>query len=146
MTLIVDAGPLIALADSADRMREPVRAALAEDPGPLVIPAPVTAEADYLLGVRHGELARRRFVTDLAAGRFSVACLEREDYATIAELEARYEDLRPGLADCSLVAVADRYETNRLLTFDEPHFRAITPLRGGAFTLLPSDSGSAPGL
>jgi hypothetical protein len=58
VTLIVDAAPLVALADTADRMRGPVRAVLAAEEGPLVIPAPVTAEVDYLLGVRHGALAR----------------------------------------------------------------------------------------
>ena len=34
MTLIVDAAPLVALADTADRMREPVRAVLASESGP----------------------------------------------------------------------------------------------------------------
>jgi hypothetical protein len=35
--------------------------------------------------------------------------------------------------------MADRYGTDRLLTFDERHFRAVTPLAGGAFTILPAD-------
>lgn len=139
MTLIVDAAPLIALADSADPMREPVRAALAGEEGVLVIPAPVTAEVDYLLGVRHGGVARRRFLADLAAGRFAVEALERSDYQTVLDLESRYEDLGLGLADCSLVVLAARHETDRILSFDERHLRAVTPLRGGAFTLLPAD-------
>jgi hypothetical protein len=29
---------------------------------------------------------------------------------------------------------------DRLVSFDERHFRAITPLQGGAFTLLPQDA------
>ena len=140
MTLVIDAGPLVALADRAERMREPVRRALAEEPGPLVIPAPVTAEADYLLGVRHGEHARRAFIADLAAGRFAVACLEGEDYRLVADLEARYEDLRLGLADCSLVVAAHRRKTDRILSFDERHLRAVSPIGGGAFTLLPADA------
>lgn len=140
MTLIIDAAPLVALADTADRMRQPVRRVLATEPGPLVIPAPVTAEVDYLLGIRHGALARRQFLADLAAGRFTVASLERTDYQTVIDLETRYADLNLGLADCSLIVLADRYGTDRILTFDERHFRAITPLRGQAFTLLPMDA------
>lgn len=136
----MDAGPLVALADRADRMREPVRQALAAEPGPLVIPAPVTAEIDYLLGVRHGAQARRSFIADLAAGRFAVACLEREDYRLVADLEARYEDLRLGLADCSLVVVAHRRQTSRILSFDERHLRAIAPIGGGTFTIVPADA------
>lgn len=140
MTLIVDAAPLVALADSADRMRAAVSATLAEEPGELVIPAPVTAEVDYLLGVRHGTVARRRFLSDLAAGRFSVAALERSDYQTVLDLENRYEDLGLGLADCSLVVLAARNETDRVLSFDERHLRAVTPLHGRAFTVLPADA------
>jgi len=140
VTLILDAGPLVALADRADRMREPVRHVLSAEPGPFVIPAPVTAEVDYLLGMRHGDRARRAFLTDLAAGRFTVACLEREEHRLVAELEARYEALRLGLADCSLVVTAHRHRTERILSFDERHLRAVAPIAGGAFTLLPADA------
>ena len=55
-------------------------------------------------------------------------------------LDARYADLELGLADCALVVIANRYKTNRILSFDERHFRAVIPLQGGAFTILPSDS------
>lgn len=140
MTLIVDAAPLVALADRADRLHGAVRDALVAEQGQLVIPAPVTAEIDYLLGTRYGDVARRSFIADLAAARFTVACLERDDYAAVAEVDARYADLRLGLADCSLVVLARRYETTRILSFDERHLRAVAPLAGGdAFTLLPAD-------
>jgi uncharacterized protein len=108
--------------------------------GPLVIPAPVTAEVDYLLGQRLGHGPRRNFIADLAAGRFTVACLEREDYATIGDLDARYGDLELGLADCALVVIANRYGTDRIASFDERHFRTVTSLQGGAFTILPYDA------
>jgi predicted nucleic acid-binding protein len=140
VTLIVDAAPLVALADAADRMREPVRAVLAAERGPLVIPAPVTAEVDYLLGVRHGRTARRGFLADLAAGRFTVEALDQSDYHDVLDLETRYADLDLGLADCSLVVLAGRHRTERVLSFDERHLRAVEPLHGRAFTLLPADA------
>jgi predicted nucleic acid-binding protein len=52
---------------------------------------------------------------------------------------ARYPDLRIGIADASLVILAARYRTTRLLTLDERHFRVVTPLHGGTFTILPAD-------
>lgn len=140
MTLIIDAAPLVALGDSSDRMFQPVRDALVAELGELIIPAAVAAEVDYMLGVRHGALARRRFLADLAAGRFTVAGLERADYQTVLELEGRYEDLGLGLADCSLVVLAARHETERVLSFDERHLRAVRPLHATAFTILPADS------
>lgn len=140
MTLIIDAAPLVALADATEPDRDVIRALLTDERGALIIPAPITAEIDYLLGERLGHHARRAFLRDLAAGRFVVAGLDREDYATVVELETRYADLHLGLADCALVVLAGRYKTSRILSFDEPHFRAITPLTATAFTILPADA------
>lgn len=140
MTLILDAAPLVALADAKEPQLEALLTIRGDEEGSLVLPAPVAAEVDYLLGVRFGEAARRAFLSDLAARRYDVACLEAGDYRMVAEIEARYADQGLGLADCSIIVLAERYETRRLLTFDERHFRAVTPLQGGAFELLPADS------
>jgi predicted nucleic acid-binding protein len=137
--LVLDAAPLVALADRADRLQGRVEACLREEPGELVIPAPVSAEVDYLLRRRLGRPARLAFLGDLAAGRFEVACLESDDYGVIADLERKYEDLDVGLADLSVVVVASRFRTKRLLTFDERHFRALRALGGEQFTILPAD-------
>lgn len=139
MTLIIDAAPLVAAADRRDPQAPAVVSFLRDETGELVIPAPVTAEVDYLLGRRLGRPARLAFLDDLAAGRFRVACLEVDDHGVVANLERRYADLDVGLADLSLVVVAARFGTRRLLTFDERHFRALRPVDGGRFTLLPAD-------
>lgn len=139
MTLLIDAAPLIALADRQDRARPDVQAVLARAPGPLVVPAPVTAEVDYLLGVRLGAVARRAFLTDLAAGRFQVESLDRAEHGRALDLDGRYADLDLGLADLSVVVLADRFATRDVLTFDHRHFRTVAPLQGGAFRLLPAD-------
>jgi predicted nucleic acid-binding protein len=44
------------------------------------------------------------------------------------------------LADLSIVVLAHRFRTTRIATFDERHFRALRPLDGGSFTLLPADA------
>jgi len=61
-------------------------------------------------------------------------------YRGVSELDIRYSDLGLGLADCSIMVLAERYETRRLLSFDERHFRAVAPLQGGSFEFLPADS------
>jgi len=139
LTLIIDAAPLVALADASEPRRDAILDAIRDEPGSLVIPAPTTAEVDYLLGQRFGGTARRAFIADLAAGRFTVDCLVREDYATLGDLETRYADLELGLADCALIVLAQRHHTTRILSFDERHLRAVVPLDGGTFTLLPTD-------
>jgi predicted nucleic acid-binding protein len=139
VTLLLDAAPLVALADRNEPLRDAILDLLRQEPGSLVIPAPTTAEIDYLLGRRFGQEARRAFLGDLASGRFTVAALEREEYATVIELDAHYADLELGLADCALVTLAHRYRTTRILSFDERHFRTVRSLGGEAFTLLPRD-------
>ena len=56
------------------------------------------------------------------------------------EFDRRYVDLNLGLADLSVAVIAQRLGTRRILTFDERHFRAVRPLQGGVFTLLPADA------
>lgn len=75
MTLVIDAAPLVAFGDANDPHFTRIDELLRTVDGPLIIPAPVTAEVDYLLGQRVGRGPRRNFIADLAAGRFTVACL-----------------------------------------------------------------------
>jgi predicted nucleic acid-binding protein len=139
VTLIVDAGPVIAMGDRRDPRQASSEHCLRDEAGALVIPAPVTAEIDHVLARRGGREARRAFLDDLAAGRFQVECVEPEEYPAIAMLERMYADLDPGLSDLSIVVLAHRVGTTRIATYDERHFRALRPLSGGSFTLLPLD-------
>ena len=58
----------------------------------------------------------------------------------MAEIAQRWSDIGLGLTDASLVALADRYETLDVATYDHRHFRAVRSLdRGEPFRLLPTD-------
>lgn len=140
MTLLIDTGPLVSLADAGEPQRQVMLDLLQQETGPLIVSAPATAEVDYLLGTRFGSGARQAFLTDLASARFTVASLEIGDYSTVFDLERRYAALNLGLVDSSVIVLAARYRTRRVMTFDERHFRAVTPLDGGAFTILPADA------
>jgi predicted nucleic acid-binding protein len=139
VTLICDAAPLVALADKDEPQRDRLLELLRHEPGELVLPAQVAAEVDYMVGARLGQAARRAFLEDLAARRYEVACLTPGDYATVASLDARYADLELGLSDCAVIVLAARFDTLRLLSFDDRDFRPVEPLQGGAFQLLPAD-------
>jgi hypothetical protein len=139
MTLLVDAGPVIATADPTSIHGRHVQALLKAVDDVLVTSAQITAEVDYLVGTRFGDRPRRGFLRDLAKGAIRVECLQPGDYDTIVALEEQYADLRPGLSDLSLVVLAERLRTRRILTFDQRQFRVITPLQGGSFEILPAD-------
>jgi len=139
VTLILDAGPVVAMHDRRDSWQARVEALLRAEPDDLVIPAPVSAEIDYLLAERLGERARLAFLEDVAAGRYLVECLDPQDYGPLARLERRYSSITPGLADLSVVVIAARHETDRIVTFDRRDFTTMRRLdTGGRFTLLPS--------
>jgi predicted nucleic acid-binding protein len=116
-----------------------VREILEDEPGALIIPGPVSAEVDYMLRRRLGSEAARAFLVDLAEGRFVVDGLTREEHGLVLSLHDRYLDLDLGLADLSVIVLAHRHRTRRLLTFDERDFRPVSPIQGGTFTLLPTD-------
>jgi uncharacterized protein len=139
VTLVIDTAPLVALADEREPRRVEILELLKAERGALFIPAPVTAEIDYLLGKRFGARARRAFLEDVAASRYQTPALEMHDYDAVLELDRRYADLDLGLADLSVAVLARKLGTQRILTFDQRHFRALRPLQGGAFTLLPGD-------
>jgi len=140
MALIVDAGALYAQADADEPRHAAVAAALREEGETLVTSELAVAEADYLILERLGVEVELAFIDDLAEGTFVVECLTRDEIRTARMLVEQYRGLRIGLADASLVVLADRYRSTRLLTFDERAFRAVAPLGGGTFTLLPADS------
>jgi hypothetical protein len=142
MALIVDAGAMYAQADADEPRHAAVRAILEQERETLVTTELAVAEADYLILDRLGPDVELAFLDDLAEGTFVVECLDRAQLRAAREIVARYRDLRLGVAYASLVVIAERYATRRLLTFDERTFRAVAPLQGGAFTILPADQPS----
>ena len=97
------------------------------------------AEADYLILDRLGLGVELAFLEDLAAGTFLGERLSRDELRKARAVVERYGELRLGLADASLVVLAERYGTRRILTFDERAFRVVSPLQGGTFAVLPGD-------
>ncbi len=99
----------------------------------------ILAEVDHLASARAGANALRAFRKDLARGAYFVDWWSLAA-AQIAEIAEGYVDLGVSLADASLIALADRFKTDVIATFDHRHFRAVKPLNQfTAFSLPPSD-------
>lgn len=139
MTMVVDAGPLYSQADRTDPDHVLVAEMLRGTREPLVVSAFAAAEADFLVLTRLGVDTELAFLEDLTTGAFQVEGLTNPELREAWELATRYRDLKLGLSDASIAVLAKRFKTRRLLTFDERVFRAVAPLQGGRFTLLPAD-------
>jgi uncharacterized protein len=139
VALIADSGGLYALYDRRDKNHAAVRAAVEKEPGPIVLPAAILAELDYLLRTKLGSAAEARLLEGVVDGLLAVEPFTIADAACCRDLLAKYEDLDLGLADASVMATAQRLGVLRILTVDERDFRPIRTGQGKAFTLIPAD-------
>lgn len=137
--LVCDTSGILAALDRADPDHDDCMAALADHTGPLLLSPLVLAELDHLVRTRLGADAARVLADDVVAGAYEMVSLTAGDIAACVALDRAYSDLGLGLADASLVVIAERVGTRSLLTLDERHLRAVRPLQGGHFLLLPAD-------
>jgi predicted nucleic acid-binding protein len=132
---IDDTGPLYAAADADDDDHARCREILEQSEHRLVIPTLVVAEAAYLIGSRLGPRAEARFLRSLAD--LDVEAPAQDDWTRIAELVERYRDFPRGGTDASVVVLAERLDTDLVITLDRRHFGAVRPRHRPALRLLP---------
>ncbi len=135
--LLCDTSGLIAYFDASDGYHADVSAAIDEEPGPFAVSPYVLAEVDYLLATRRGVREELLAVRELSGGAWELPAFDSADVRQAADIVERYADQNIGLADASLVILAARYRTDRLLTLDHRHFRVIRIASGKPFTLVP---------
>lgn len=135
--LLCDTSGLIAYFDAGDRHHAAAGAALEAEPGPFVVSPFVLAELDYLLATRRGVEAELAALEELSGGAWELPAWGAQDVQVAHDVIDRYRDQEIGLADASLLVLADRYRTDRVLTLDHRHFRVLRTSAGKPFMLLP---------
>lgn len=135
--MIVDTSALLAYFDRHEPDHSAVVAVIDAATDELVVSPYVLAELDYLVATRHGQRAEQAILAELTSGAWELASLNRDDVAAAVAVIERYPDQQIGLADASLVVLADRHLTRAITTLDRRHFSVLRPLSGGRFTVLP---------
>lgn len=135
--LIVDSGPLVAFLNRNDPDHERCAELLESYDGDLLITPYVLTESCYLVEKYLGAEAEINVVESAAGGDLVQMFPEDQDMARIAELMRRYQGFPLGVADTSVVALAERLKLTSVATLDHQHFRAIEPAHVPALTLLP---------
>jgi uncharacterized protein len=133
--LLLDTGPLYALADADDDWHARVRDFLKLERQSLLVPVTVIPEAACLMRKRLGTQAEMRFAESLAYGEIAIENLTQRDLARCAELLGIYNFL--GFVDASIVAMAERLKLLALVTTDRRDFARVRPAHVAAFQLLP---------
>lgn len=140
MTLVGDTSGILATLDRAHPTHkeclDAVRRAEAVVVSPLVL-----AEVDYMITTRFGYPAALAFLGEIERGVYEVADVGRDEILMGKRLLDRYASLPLGLTDALNAVLADVLGTDRILTLDQRHFRAVAPITGrfAAFRLSPFD-------
>lgn len=135
--MIVDTSALLAFFDRDEPDHGAVSDILEGATEPLAVSPYVLAELDYLVASRLGVQAELVVLQELSGGAWELPAMDREDVRRAASIIERYADQRLGIADASIILLAERYRTRTILTLDRRHFGVVRPLDGGRFTVLP---------
>jgi predicted nucleic acid-binding protein len=135
--ILVDTGPLYAMADRDDDWHARVVGFLGRSRDELIVPVAVVPEAAHLLAAHLGPAAERKLVQSFVNGEMGLAELTLPDLRRTLELLDRYAAARIGFVDATVIATAERLKISRILTTDRRDFSVIRPRHCKAFELLP---------
>lgn len=138
--IVLDTGGLYAALDANESLHGRAVAALTAARPPRLLSPFVLAELDYLIATRVGHDAQMALVDEVTRGAYQLEPFTSEDVGHARRLMDKYADLRIGLADASVVVLAQRHRALDLLSTDERHFRAMRGTGGKPFRLLPFDA------
>ena len=136
--LVCDTGPLLAVLNERDRYHVASVALFDDFDGVLVVPSLIVTEVCYLAQAQVGPEAEARFIDSIVAGELTIESPAGPDWARIAQLVRQYSGFPLGLADASVVAIAERLCVTQLASIDHRHMRAVRPVHCDGFELLPA--------
>ena len=125
MAILLDSGILYAYYDRSDRWHAAAGELISSEVGALLLPVPVVAEVDHLLGVRLGREARRLLYRGLVDAHFLLVDVPQERLGRIAEIDLQFSDLELGFVDSAIVAIAESLSVRRIATTDRRHFAPL---------------------
>ncbi len=137
LALILDTGPLFAAMDRSDADHDRCASLLEGTNEPIVIPAPVVVEVDWLSARRLHVDAFLSLLDDILDKRLAVEDLRIADYARSRELVDRYRDLPLGFVDAAVISIVERLGEAKLATLDHRHFAVVRPRHVPTLRLLP---------
>ena len=138
--ILVDSSGLFAVLDDSQPAHEAAARALATAGPPFILSPFVLAELDYFLATRIGAHAELELLDEVAGGAYQLETFDRGDMTSALGVLQKYKNLDLGLADASIVVLADRHNVSDVLTLDERHFRTVRRSGGGRFRILPADA------
>ena len=138
--ILLDTSGLLSAIDGSQRHHVQCVETLSKATPPLLLSPFILAELDYLLARHVGAAAQTALLDEVARGVYQLEPFGQADVAAAKGVLDRYPKLHLGLADASLVVLAERHRTRDVLTLDERHFRALRTRDRRRFKVLPLDA------
>ena len=137
--ILLDTSGLLSALDASQRQHRECASVLSQAEPPLLLSPFVLAELDYLLMRHIGRDAQAALLEEVAGGAYQLEPFGADDISRARKVIEKYADLDIGLADASIVVLAERHGISEVLTLDQRHFRAMRIEKRKRFKLLPFD-------
>jgi predicted nucleic acid-binding protein len=115
-TVLIDAGPLIALFDKGDKNHLKIRAFLGKTPYRFISTLAVYTEVSYMLSF--SALAQRDFYEWVMHKGVITSDINQHDMPRLVELTEKYADLPMDFADATLVITAEKTGIREIISLD----------------------------
>ncbi|MEB3883811.1 PIN domain-containing protein [Lyngbya sp. CCY1209] len=135
---IADTGFVVALLNRGDRNHEAV-VEVYRQMASIGLPQPALTEIAYLVGRDGGIGTAVKFLRSIETSRFCPIAMTSGDFDRVADILEMYQDSRIDFVDACVMAVAERFNREIILTLDRRDFSLFRPRPCAAFRLLPED-------
>jgi len=137
--ILIDTSGLLAWIDGRQHDHERVARAMKAVSPPYFLSPFILAELDYLLATKVGFTAECAFLDEVSRGVYRLESFAASDIRRALTILEQFRDLDIGIADASIVVLAERYRVADVLTLDERHFRPLRHSGKQPFRLVPAD-------
>jgi predicted nucleic acid-binding protein len=103
----------------------------------ILLPQTVLNEVAYLIGTRAGSEYLIQFLRGLPQSHFTLVEVDQPILDRTADLLVKYADSRLDFVDATIIALAERINSNTIFTLDRRDFHLVKPSHCDRFTLLP---------
>jgi predicted nucleic acid-binding protein len=134
-TVLIDAGPLVALLHDADSRHAECKAQATEIMGRVATSWAVVAEAAWLL--RRLPDSLERLFEAIVDRDVDIVHIPVDALGALRDQARQYRDLRPQAADLTLLYLADQLQTDFVFTLDRRDFSVYRTRSGRPLRLLP---------
>ena len=133
---VADTGFVVALLNRRDKLHSAVQN-IYDQQASILLPQTALTEVAYLVGRDAGIPTVIQFLQGLASSRFTVVAVSDQDLERTGDILNTYLDSKIDFVDATVMAIAERYDCQTILTVDRRDFQMFRPKHCDYFILLP---------